>query len=57
MVQSKPVTTIRYIMNDSYESHVIDVQKKKRHFADLLFSKKRLSDSDSNLSQFEVSTE
>lgn len=39
--QEKPVTTIRFIMSASYEDHVVEVQKQKKDFADLLLSGKK----------------
>lgn len=41
MRQKRPVTTVRFLMKDSYEEQVIDVQKQKRNFADLLLAGKR----------------
>ena len=43
MGQTKPVTTIRFIMNRSYEEHVIEVQKQKKTFSDFLLNGKRLN--------------
>lgn len=38
--QTKEVTTIRFIMKDSFEEHVLKVQDRKIELADLLLSKK-----------------
>jgi SWI/SNF-related matrix-associated actin-dependent regulator of chromatin subfamily A3 len=41
MGQQRPVTTVRFLMKDSYEEEVINVQKQKSNFASLLLSGKR----------------
>ncbi|KIW17867.1 hypothetical protein PV08_05062 [Exophiala spinifera] len=41
MGQKRPVTTIRFLMKDSYEEEIVHVQKQKRDFADLLLSEKK----------------
>ncbi|KAF1990979.1 hypothetical protein K402DRAFT_323601, partial [Aulographum hederae CBS 113979] len=39
--QTKPVTTVRFIMRDTYEEHVVKVQDRKKNLTSLLlFSKK-----------------
>jgi SNF2 family DNA or RNA helicase len=45
--QTRQVTTVRYIMQDSYEEHVIKVQDRKRHLATVLLSQQHLSGADS----------
>jgi SWI/SNF-related matrix-associated actin-dependent regulator of chromatin subfamily A3 len=49
MGQTKEVTTIRFIMRDSFEEHVVEVQNKKKDFATLLLSKQQTSEE--NLAQ------
>ncbi|KAL2852555.1 SNF2 family N-terminal domain-containing protein [Aspergillus pseudodeflectus] len=39
--QTREVTTIMFIMKDSIESHVINVQDRKKHLGDLLLSQSR----------------
>ncbi|KAK4986012.1 hypothetical protein LTR66_008007 [Elasticomyces elasticus] len=43
MGQRLPVITIRYIMRDSFEDHVIKVQNRKQELANLLLSPRRSS--------------
>ena len=51
MGQTKEVTTIRYIMRQSYEEHVVRVQDRKKHLVDLLLSKGQASKKDLTLSR------
>jgi SWI/SNF-related matrix-associated actin-dependent regulator of chromatin subfamily A3 len=46
MGQTKEVTTIRYIMKDSFEEHVIKIQDRKKNLADVLLSQGKGTDSD-----------
>lgn len=46
--QTKKVTTTRFIMKDSIEEHVVNVQNRKKSLADLLLSQEQLSMSDVN---------
>lgn len=49
MGQTKEVTTIRFYMKDSFEEHIMDIQKTKKDLADLLLSRNHDSESDSNV--------
>ncbi|KAF4631765.1 hypothetical protein G7Y89_g6362 [Cudoniella acicularis] len=51
--QKKEITTIRFFMRDSFEEHVIEVQKKKKHLADVLLSSQNDASSDDNASRLE----
>jgi len=51
--QKKEITTIRFFMRDSLEEHVIDVQKKKKHLAEVLLSSRNDAGSDDNASRLE----
>ena len=54
MGQQKPVTTVRFVIADSYEQRVIEVQKRKKNFADLLLSpRKKALPSSIGLTRFE----
>jgi SWI/SNF-related matrix-associated actin-dependent regulator of chromatin subfamily A3 len=53
MGQTKEVNTVRYIMEGSFEEHVIKVQNRKKHLADLVLSKKQLSESALALSRLQ----
>lgn len=39
--QQKPVTTVRFIVKDSIEDHVINIQDRKKRLADLLLSQEK----------------
>jgi len=39
--QTRRVTTIRFIMKDSIETHVINIQDRKKHLGDLLLSQQK----------------
>ncbi|KAF2872666.1 hypothetical protein BDV95DRAFT_628251 [Massariosphaeria phaeospora] len=39
--QRNPVTTLRFVVQDSIEDHVINVQDRKKHLADLLLAQDR----------------
>ncbi|OCL02479.1 hypothetical protein AOQ84DRAFT_304651, partial [Glonium stellatum] len=52
--QTKEVTTIRCIMNDSVEKIVNDTQGCKKHLADILLLSKRVSKADLALNQLYV---
>ncbi|OCL15076.1 hypothetical protein AOQ84DRAFT_279690 [Glonium stellatum] len=53
--QTKPVTTVRFIIRNSFEEHVIKVQNQKKHLTDLLLSTKRTSESELAQSRLLVS--
>jgi hypothetical protein len=76
MGQLQEVTTIRYVVNNSFEDvclcfppttnewkaiadfspkHMLKLQTRKAHLAGLLFSQKRISDSEVNMSRIHVS--
>jgi len=44
--QTRPVTTTRYIMRDSFEMKIVELQKKKTELANLSMSSGRLSGKD-----------
>ncbi|KAJ5704063.1 hypothetical protein N7493_011201 [Penicillium malachiteum] len=47
--QTKPVTTTRFIIKDSIESHVINVQDQKKHLGDLLLSQQKGSSANTRI--------
>ncbi|KAF2231648.1 hypothetical protein EV356DRAFT_471443 [Viridothelium virens] len=49
--QTRAVTTIRYIMKDSYEEHVVKVQDRKKSLAEILLSQGKASEKDLTLSR------
>ncbi|KAF2001861.1 hypothetical protein P154DRAFT_521342 [Amniculicola lignicola CBS 123094] len=49
MGQTKEVTTVRFVMEGSFEQHVIKTQHKKRDLAELLLSSEKPSGLDKNL--------
>jgi hypothetical protein len=76
MGQSREVTTVRYVMDNSFEDvcpgfpppkkkrkevadfprkHMLKLQNRKAHLAGLLFSQKRISDNEVNMSRIHVS--
>jgi len=42
--QQRHVTTIRYLMRDSFEEQIVDLQKRKRMLADVTFEQTLLSE-------------
>ncbi|OCL07433.1 hypothetical protein AOQ84DRAFT_377686 [Glonium stellatum] len=53
MGQTKAVTTVRFIMKDSFEEHVLKVQHQKKELAELLLSRKTHVDSETSVSRLE----
>lgn len=53
MGQTRPITTIRYVMADSYEQRVIMVQKRKKEFADMLLSSRKAASTGRGSGRFE----
>jgi SWI/SNF-related matrix-associated actin-dependent regulator of chromatin subfamily A3 len=51
--QTKEVTTIRFIMRNSFEEHITQVQDRKKHLASLLLSQKQLSEDDLSLGRLQ----
>ncbi|CAN9284978.1 unnamed protein product [Alternaria alternata] len=55
MGQTKEVTTIRYVMADTFEERVIETQQRKRELAELLLSAKPHAESEHSLDRLRVS--
>jgi SNF2 family DNA or RNA helicase len=51
--QTRPVTTTRYIMRDSFEMKIVELQKKKTELANLSMSSGRLSGKDAMAKKLE----
>ncbi|KAI9766764.1 MAG: hypothetical protein M1839_004768 [Geoglossum umbratile] len=51
--QTRKVTTVRFIMKDSIEDHVVNVQNRKKHLADLLLSSQKPAQSDLSRSRLQ----
>ncbi|CAN9280363.1 unnamed protein product [Alternaria alternata] len=49
MGQTKEVTTIRYVMADTFEERVIETQQRKRELAELLLSTEPHAESEHSL--------
>ncbi|KAF2103369.1 hypothetical protein NA57DRAFT_32953 [Rhizodiscina lignyota] len=49
--QTREVTTVRYVIKDSYEEHVVKVQDRKKSLAEILFSKGKASERDLTISR------
>lgn len=53
MGQKRPVTTVRLVVKDSFEEHVMNVQDRKRQLADLFFSDGQSNEHSSSQARYE----
>lgn len=53
MGQTKPVTTVRYVMRDSFEDHVLNIQKRKQLLTEFLLAPQEQDGTECNTSRLQ----
>ena len=52
--QTKPVRLVRFVMQNTWEERIVEVQKRKKTLADLIVDRVRLKDGDAGRKQLLV---